>query len=348
MKIDLQRYWGHFELYHPGELAARIIHGMSNEGQVTLITKEIRNLERSGLLQFLDEICEYHGWQKENITIAFGDHTQTTDKGYKIKCIDTIDLHNFDLSRVQHHAWNREKIYGMFIGRANSTRMHAAYRHINFEYRDNGLTSFHQDIDDWVDPHYLAEYFRETNLRWQDIRSIRPWSDIDVLQQPDLTQQWHNPVWNRVYEKIAVEIVLETADTSDCFGISEKILRPMMYRRPFILIAGRNMIKNVWKQKSPVALHRVDGSEDEFVFDFRFFENVIPLDYDCDEGVHRVDHAFDILHTLIRTKRINSILEKCADDIEHNYNKIKNYIDKLKPLRSAYKNTFERTTWHLK
>ena len=57
-------------------------------------------------------------------------------------------------------------------------------------------------------------------------------------------------------------------------------------------------------------------------FNFKNFNHVISTAYDQDEGIPRVDHVFDILHELIRSGRINTILEKCHDDIEHNYQEL--------------------------
>jgi len=349
MKIDLQRYWGHFQIYHPAELAARIIESMTQDGQVTLISKEIRSLEKSGLLDFLDELCDYYRWNKEKITIEFGDPCQSTDRGYTIRMIESGECYiNTDLSKIQHRPWNREKIYGMFIGRANTSRLYAAYQHLNFEYRHHGLTSFNQDIRYHIDAQYLLQYLCETNQSWEDVKSISPWSDIDQIQQPPITNQFQGGIWDDVYEKISIDIVLETIDYEGAYGISEKLLRPILYRRPFILISGRNSITDFYKKLSSWRCLDLAGNLTVWPGDLRFFENVIPLDYDVDQGVHRVEHAFDILRTLIRTGKINTILEDCKEDIDNNYTVMKSHIEKLTNLRPLYQKRFETQTWHLR
>lgn len=350
MKIDLQRYWGHHEIYHAGELTCRIVDAIQKHGSVTLVSKEIRSLEKSGLLSLLDEICAFHCWPKNNVTIEHVDPTQPTPDGYNIMVVETSEpLFNIDLSRVNHRLWNKEKTYGMFIGRANTTRMYAAYRHLNFEYKDVGLTSFNQDISHYVDHRYLLEYLCQTNQRWEDLKCIRPWSDIDRIQQPPITNQFYGPLWDTIYEKIGIEIVLETSETSDCSGISEKILRPIIYRRPFILICGRGFMENGLKRAAEYKnRYHLDGSLAALPDNFRLFENVIPLDYDRDEGIDRVEHAFDILRELIRTKKIDSILEACADDIDFNYNLVKNYISSVQRHSAIYHTRYESNTWSLR
>jgi len=351
MRIDLQKYWGFSELYCTGELACRIVDAIKTHGQVTLVSKEIRSLEKTGLLSFLDEICDFHNWSRSQITIEHGDSTQRTARGYNVKVVETSEGYfNIDFSKIDHRPWNREKTYGMFVGRANVTRMYAAYRHLNFDYRDQGLTSFNQDIAHYVDHRYLVEYLCQTNQRWEDLKSIRPWSDIDQIKEPPIVSQFQGDLWSSVYEKIAIEIVLETTDTDDCFGMTEKLLRPMIYRRPFILIIGRDHIKNVLKQckKRAEGILQLDGSPAEFQGEFRFFENVIPLDYDRDEGITRVEHAFDILHELIRTKKIDTILEDCAEDIENNYNLVKRRVEHLQKYRLLYQDRYNTKIWNQK
>lgn len=342
MRIDLQKYWGYFELYHTGELTCRIVEAMQKYGSVTLVTKEIRSLETTGLLSLLDEICAYHRWPRSQITIEHGNVGQHIDRGYTIKHVmDSEFFLSADLSKVTHRSWNRDKTYGMFIGRATASRMYAAYRHLNFEYRDRGLTSFHHDISHYVHDRYLVEYLCHTNQTWQDLKSIGRWSDIDHMQQPPITMQLHNDLWNKVYEKIAIEIVLETSETGDNFGITEKLLRPIMYRRPFLLITGRNRIKDFLKPGQYPPGENLDGSTWQPFAPMRFFENVIPLDYDNDEGIDRVEHVFDILHELIRTNKIETILEDCEDDINHNYEVVKNHIEHHKKYRSLYRDRFD-------
>ena len=58
MIIDIQRYWGDSEIFHPVELASRIIQSMQQHGAVTLFSKEARSSRQSGLFQLLDELCQ--------------------------------------------------------------------------------------------------------------------------------------------------------------------------------------------------------------------------------------------------------------------------------------------------
>lgn len=356
MIIDIQRYWGEREIYFPGELSSKIIQSMQTDGSVILRSKESRSIKLSGLEFLLVQLCEYWKWDYEQITIETGNVYDIFFNEYKFivkKTFMAESAFDLDLNKIEHRAWNKEKTYGMFIGRANVTRLHAVHRHKNFDFRDQGLTSFNHDLSQYVDPQYLLEYLTQTDKRMSEVINIKPYSDISPVQTPPITMQYSGPVWNDVYEKIGIEIVLETAEDNGTHALTEKLLRPILYKRPFILIAGQNVINDIWKQMEKFDKNTTYDTAHNLEFfknydstqTFKFFENVIPLEYDRDGGIHRVDHAFDILHTLIRTGKINSIIEDCQDDIEHNYQFAVRNIQLSKSYKQEYKNLFDRASW---
>lgn len=345
MIIDIQRHWGEREIYYAGELSSKIIHGMQTAGYVTLRSKECRSLRTSGLKSLLDQLCYYWQWDKKNIIIETGNvyDTQATDLGYTINLVFRSEpLINTDISCIEHRLWNKEKTYGMFIGRANVTRMRAIYNHQKFEFKEQGLTSFNHDFEYHTDSYYLLDYLCQSDQRFSEIKQIKPYSDIGPVLTPPITLQYGGTNWNNVYEKIGIEIVLETAEDEESVALTEKLSRPILYKRPFILVAGRNSIKNIYKHLGDLGSHILPC---ELLGGLKFFENVIPLDYDNDGGIERVDHAFDILHTLIRTGKINTILEDCYDDIEHNYQYIINLSKVAKERSEDYNQALDPLSW---
>jgi hypothetical protein len=345
MIIDIQRYWGEREIYYPGELSSKIIHSMQKDGWVTLRSKEVRSAKLSGLYSLLDQLCNHWNWNHKDITIETGnpyDFLISPHRQYTIKVsLLSEPLVNTKSNIIEHRPWNREKTYGMFIGRANVTRLRATHNHRHFKFRDQGLTSFNHNLADHIDSSYLLEYLCQTDQSFSEVKKLTPYSDIDTIQSPPITGQFSGSLWNDVYEKIAIEIVLETAEDEGVFSMTEKILRPILYKRPFLLVAGRRVIADIWKTCSTFesVKFRPPGT-------LRFFENVIPLDYDEDGGIHRVDHVFDILHTLIRTKKIDTILEDCRDDIEHNYQWMMQYIQNSKEYKTQYNQMLDPSTWN--
>jgi len=352
MIIDLQRYWGEREIYYPGELAAKIIDSMQRDNWTLLRSKEGRNAEVSGLFELLDQVCFYWKWDKSKITLETGNFW-TKHSEYNIKYVNYADLVlDNDISKVQHRQWNKEKTYGMFIGRTNVTRLHAIHRHKTFEFKDQGLTSFNQDIKQYIDRQYLLDYLCATNKRFSEAIDINPYSDIDKISPPPITKNHvAGPLWNNVYEKIAIEIVCETSEDDNCFAFTEKLLRPILYKRPFLLVAAPDTISSYYKNIKNIVnqldVKNPDGTQCVDMFELKYFENVIPIEYDTYGGVHRVDFVFDILHELIRTNRINTILEDCRDDIEHNYSVVAKYINHYKLQKPYYDRSFTKSEWGL-
>jgi len=322
--VNIDRYVNINKLNFVVELCSAIIKEMADHGHVHLYTKEAVSLNRCGLYQVLDQLCDYWKWNSNQFTISTTNAHETNDK-YCIKHIEylyeglTQDHFSGYYNRMIHQIvninplpWDGSYDYGLFVGRANATRLRAIELHHKFEYRDRGLTSFLSDVNNYIDPQSLLTYLCDSDARWSEISSIKPYSDIGDLLPVPVMPPAHVLGWEKIYQQIPIEIVCETSETEDSSMLTEKIFRPVLYKRPFLLISGRNSLKTI-TQFPPYF-----GKQ----FNFKNFNHVISTAYDQDEGIPRVDHVFDILHELIRSGRINTILEKCHDDIEHNYQEL--------------------------
>jgi hypothetical protein len=320
MNIDIQRYWGETEIYFVGELCSKIIKSMQHDGTVTLFSKEIRSARVSGLYALLDQMAAYHKWDKSKIILRSANYLETHDQ-YTIEFMfeELWEYLSFApehvRSGIEHRKWNHEKTYGMFLGRANVTRIHGVHKHKNFKFRDQGLVSWHHNMKEHVDRSVLIEYLMTTNQTYNEMTSIPPFSDIGTLLTPPITDSLSGGVdWSAVYEKIGIELVFETSETAESVAVSEKLLRPMLFKKPFMLISGQHAIKNFKTVIIPKLIHQLDPAADVC-----FFENVISNEYDADGGIHRVDHVFDILGNMILTNKIHTIIEDCQEGIETNY-----------------------------
>lgn len=320
MNIDLQRYWGERELFFVGELSAKIIDSMNRDGTATLFSKESKSCQVSGLYNLLDQLSNYYNWDKSKIIIKTSNYIECHDH-YTIEPLfeEMMEYAFYDKEyprcKLEPRPWNHEKTYGMFLGRANVTRIHAIHAHKKFEFQDQGLVSWHHNLREQVDLPVLAEYLMTTNQTYEEMISIPPYSDIGSVVTPPITGFAQGGVdWYSVYEKIGIELVFETAEVAEATSLTAKLWRPMLFKRPFMLIGGRHAIKNIKETVVPNIIQRIDPS-----LDFCFFPDVISNAYDEDFGIYRVDHVFDILRELILTKKINTILEDCKEGIELNY-----------------------------
>jgi hypothetical protein len=328
MRIDIQRYWGERELYFVGELCAKIIESMQKDSTVILFSKEPRSARVSGLYNLLDQLVAYHKWKKSDIVLeTFNQLEHHTDYSIEILNQGVIyyspehfgGLHA--LSKIEHRPWNHEKIYGMFLGRANVTRIFGVQQHKKFQYTDQGLVSWHHNTREQVDTPVLVDFLTSTGQTYDEMVEIKPFSDIGPVLTPPITTMSAGQVdWNSVYEKIGIELVFETSEDEEALTFTEKLIRPMLYKRPFMLVSGRNSIQNLKKYAIPNVFQKADSG-----VEMKFFEHVIPLDYDADEGISRVTHVFDILRSLILSGKINTIIEDCYEDLETNYKLVQSF-----------------------
>ena len=358
MIIDLQRYWGEREIYWSAELCSKIVDKMQQHGSVILRSKECRCPEASGLYNLLDQLCQYWNWDPAKITLESSNPLASHSKYNVVVCehgTPTASMVINQMSCIEHRPWNQEKVYGMFLGRANVTRIRGAHNHHNFEYQNLGLSSFHHDLKWHIDKQVLNEYLITSDQRYSEITNIPPYSDIDSLMPPPITGEKVLLNWGSVYEKIGVEIVFETSEISTNLTFSEKLHRPILYKRPFFLVAGRHSIANLKDEKTYFKKWEYNFNNlvdndllreiKEAQSHLHFFENVISSAYDNDEGIYRVDHVFDILRELIRTEKIYSILEDCQEDIEHNYNTIMKLMPLMHELHKQTQSFFDYESW---
>lgn len=355
MIIDIQRYWGENQIWHATELCSKIIQSMLTDKIVTLRSKECRSGIDSGLYKLLDDLCYYWQWDPSAITIETVNPLEYHSK-YNIVFIPFLYFEELNLSKIVHKPWNKEKVYGMFLGRANTTRIRGAHNHNTFKYKDKGLTSFNHDIKWQIDDNVFIDYMSQTDQRFSEMTSITPYSDIGEVITPPITGLKTFENWGDIYEKIGIELVFETSESSNNLTITEKILRPLLYKRPFILITGKN---NIQKLKDPKILNRqpitsFDNAVDKSLIaewyaarekPLRFFENVLDIKYDTLDGIYRVDQAFCLIKTLIDNGNINQIIENCQEDIEHNYNYITKVLSIATEITAQAANAFDYTTW---
>jgi len=353
--IDLQIYWGETEIFYKAALASKIIKCMQQQGKVVLTSAESRSATQSGLYVFLDELCDSWGWNPNDITIITTNPLERHSE-YNIKTMAHTNWAKDCLKIPDKFVpWDGSKTYGMFLGRATAERIHAAVLNQSFEYKDQGLTSFHHNLREHIDTPELVKYLCESDSRYSELLKITPYSDIDPVSKLEVLAYKSNDDWAAIYQQLALELVFETSTAPDNVTFSEKIMKPMLYRRPFMLIAGAGAIKTLKSVDDFLGscVHDPRQLSDKTLLDqmakcytgFKFFENAFGIEYDNDHGIDRVNHVFDILHTLIRTKKIEKLHERCQQDIEQNYDSITKLYPIMKKLSLQNMKYFDAASW---
>lgn len=111
------------------------------------------------------------------------------------------------------------------------------------------------------------------------------------------------------YNDIFVDIVAEPNACGDCFLVTEKLWRPIIARRPFIVMSNRKYLDNLRK------------------LGFKTFDKIWSEEYDNYAENDRIKSIEKLLYTIASWKDLDKKLLEMQDILDHNYLTFKN----LKP-----------------
>jgi hypothetical protein len=315
-KINIQPHLGQREMYNVGILCSKIIQSMEETGKAYLYSLESCDNYHTGLYDLLDQLCRYWNWDKKNITIdQCNPFTQHPEYNLLLSySTQNLVLAWMDLNKQEIKSWNKEKYYGMFIGRADASRIRALYNHNLFEFKEKGLTSFNDDLFNYMCLPELFNYLSDSKQTYTEMLTMKtPYSDIDTVMAPPITPPYNTDakIWSRVYERIGIEIICETNLIESNFDATEKLFRPMYYKKPFLVISAPDFL--------PVARK---------IYGIKTFSDIFPETYDELGGSLRVDEVFNVLKGIITSGLIHELEEKCKEITEHNYNIVLDMMQK--------------------
>ena len=215
----------------------------------------------------------------------------------------------------QHH----EAMFGHFVARPSWDRivLHDAIKKTN-----NALYSFWQGKD--------KPYSYRTTIKklkqyypgdWKKYKhSLDSMPDANINTSPNRQQFITFPdnvlPLKNYYEKIFVDIVSETFTTGTTSFITEKTVRPIVYKCPFIIMAGKGYLE-VLKE-----------------FGFKTFSTWWDEDYDNYTGPERLEKIIELIKTLSQEKHVDTLKLELHRTLEHNYDHIvqgkwKKHADRL-------------------
>jgi len=302
---------------------------VNNEPTTLNVTPEGSCCEGNGVYRHLDAFCAETGYPKSMITINTGNMaerhpeykiTKDPRAWYEVPIIqDWVKQNPVDTGRTP------TKHFGHFIGKSNWNRvwigtiLRTKYNDKLFQTFNSGLNSNyitkHDDMVDFVGledlvkhrcdilpevieflktcPHIIPEdiEFIKTcpvNIKQSDYYPIQLPANLNIL---------------KYYTDIFVDVVHETFVRGNLCFATEKTWRPIIARRPFISMAGRNHLAN---------LRRLG---------FRTFNNIWDEGYD-EYGMHHRIHEIEKLLEQISQWTPKQLVEKLAemqDILDHNY-----------------------------
>jgi hypothetical protein len=282
----------------------------------------------TGLYRLLDSFCDKNSYSKEKITICTGNiiehHPQYKikkkyDYWYELKLIQEWMKSN----NIQENI-KLTKHFGIFIGRSTWARSWVS-SHLHTYYKEKTLQTFHNGfhknyaipiVDGLCDNLGLDNLNRHgceviTQVaKFLELCPILLDNDFDVtsayITPTNKNYPIQHPANMRIlnqYKHFCIDVVAETRVEGELFFCTEKIWRPIIARRPFIVIGPRHFLKNLKK------------------LGFQTFNYFWDEGYDDYDSADRIRNVITLIDSLAQKSitEIHTMLDQMQNILENNY-----------------------------
>jgi hypothetical protein len=217
-------------------------------------SREGPDLEKIGLYNLLDQICEKYNYSKSKVRISTCNLLEKHPEYQIQKVFNAGELDGVRNSLsgcvVGDKTFdNRFKHFGHFIGHGNLYRLQCASYLFN-NHKNQTLQTYHytagsdyhrcfMGIEDWM-------YHQGTRSEIESALNLlfdSPLTLDKIQTYPILTPA--NTQIYQYYKDFFVEIVNQTYFSGQVFYVDEKIWRPIYLKTPFMLQSSAGMIKNL-------------------------------------------------------------------------------------------------------
>jgi hypothetical protein len=284
-----------------------------------------------GLYQLFDEFCRTTGYPKQWITLETGNlieqHAEyvilrNPEYWYEIKKINRR-INNGEF--IVEFSSSPSKHFGNFVSRGNWFRLWIATI-LDKKYSAKSVQTYHYDptkenynANGYVGVDDLFRFgcdiipdsvnFLQSCPRTLDLEYLQNLKNIDNTQFHHLDSYYPiqyptNLNLIHYYYDIFVDIVTETVFSQDSFFVSEKTWRPIITRRPFIIMSNRNFLANFKR------------------LGFKTFSQWWDESYDLYNSQDRIQQVEKILEIIAgwTTGELSSKLLEMQEILDHNYN----------------------------
>jgi hypothetical protein len=292
---------------------ADIVKEYYNEGKINLsVNSEGICLKRCGFYDLLDYLCQQFNIDKRLITI----HTPNTLEEHEFYNIEKYPNHWFRETRQSipkdyYPVKNTNfKPLGCFIGKINWNRLILG-SYIFKNYQNKILLTCHYRGEDSQKKHSEL-----TDLNFYDSKSLA--DAIEFLNHcPIVLDENFNSFTIgppdhltilKHYKNFFAELVLETYVIGNTFFPTEKTLRPIIAKTPFIIMGSKGYLNNLKN------------------IGFKTFGHWWDESYDHLEGVSRVEEIKKILDLIFSwsTETLENKLLEMQEILDYNYNHFMN------------------------
>ena len=225
-------------------------------------------------------------------------------------------FHFFKISHSNYkhlHTWNQNKVFGCLYNRPLWFRIGLAtvLQHDYANITLLNMRSSAQEIDQRVqfETEQLFNYHPETFQKFAKVFDTWP----IMLEQTDGYTVGNNTTGHTdqlasFYADFLIDIVAETWASGQTFFATEKTVRPMLLKKPFILFGSRSYLLHL----------RQMG--------FMTFGNFWDEDYDGYEGQDRFVKILELINTLSKKSKseLNNMYWEMQYTLDHNYELLQN------------------------
>ena len=280
LRIELDMYPEGYNLYHNG--AWKIIEKTSIKYNVPLDKITLK-------------ICEYNTDYPCKVI---------REKPYFLSVIDGHSK-RWQYDFIGTHQY----LFGHFIGRPSWDRLvlHDLIKNTNnalysFWYGSTKPQFYQQTVQN------IKQLYPQKFKYYKTLLDSMPSHNIQKLPDKKDFNTWHRAILNLkpFYKNIFVDVVNETdVVDSTCF-ITEKTARPILFKTPFIIMAGKNYIKSLKK------------------LGFKTFDKWWDEDYDNFSGIKRIEKITEVIDYIKNLNNVDSIHTEMQEVIEYNYKHVIN------------------------
>lgn len=292
------------KIWNYNDLLNFLIANQHNSIDLT-IEPEAICLENLGLYNLLDK------FNFEQVTINTRNPLEQHANYSIVRMDDNFWFNKIETIDPELHVWNQNKIFYCLFGRPTASRLglagylfskHAVLSHLHFSAvtTDDELMQFELDKLLAYRPASIQEAGGMINQLPLLLSSPERYTKYNGYDYTD-------PLTN-LYQDIFVDVLSESHVTGNTFFPTEKTIRPMWLKKPFIVFASRNYLDY---------LHQMG---------FRTFNDCWSEEYDGYEGRDRFLKILELINTLANKSLIElqTMYWNMQYTLDHNYNLLLN------------------------
>ena len=264
-------------------------------------------LESAGFYKLLDYVCDKFAINRSKITI----HTSNQLEKHNQYNINIVPDHWFIETKTNiplgymSTKTSQLKTLGCFVGKINWHRL-VVLSWLYDNYRDQCLLTCHyRNEDDQKINSELTElnFYMSSELDSINFLKHCPLALDEKFIEFTIGPPDHLNILKH-YDKIFLDLVIETYITGNTFFATEKTLRPIIARTPFLIMGPIGYLANLKAQG------------------FRTFDRWWNEDYDAYEGPNRIVEIKKRLEMIFSwsQERMQQTLLEMQEVLEHNYN----------------------------